>query len=398
MYDFVVIGGGIVGCSVAWQLLQARPDARIVLLEKESHLARHQTGHNSGVVHSGIYYPPGSLKAQFCVAGNAATTAFCQQHKLPFERTGKLLVATTPAELPRLQALQTRGQQMGLALRNINRSELLELEPAINGLGALLVPSTGIADYAAITRQLASLFSHAGGEVQLGAAVLGWHEEAGSITVSTAAGEVAARQVICCGGIQADRLAAMAGLAADFAMLPFRGEYFRLRAELNQLVKHLIYPVPDPDLPFLGVHLTRMTGGSITVGPNAVLGLARENYAKLGLNLRDMRDMLAFSGFWPLMGRHLRTGLAELKNSLFKPGYLALCRQYCPSLRLADLLPMECGIRAQAVTRNGQLIHDFLIKRTARSLHVCNAPSPAATAALPIGAHIVQLALGQGSE
>lgn len=395
MYDFVVIGGGIVGCSVAWQLQKAQPGARIALLEKESLLARHQTGHNSGVVHAGVYYAPGSLKAQFCQQGNAATSAFCEEHQIPFKRPGKLLVATRPAELPQMLALQARGQHMGLALRAVSASELRELEPAITGLGALLSPSTGIADYPAVTRQMAALFTQAGGTLQLGTSVTALREEAGSITVESTAGEFQTRQLICCGGIQADRLAALAGLDVDFAMLPFRGEYFRLKPALSEIVQHLIYPIPNPDLPFLGVHLTRMIDGSVSVGPNAVLGLARENYAKLGLDLRDLREMLGFAGFWPLLRGNLRTGLAELKNSLYKPGYLALCQQYCPSLRLGDLLPMECGIRAQAVTRSGALIHDFLIQHTARSLHVCNAPSPAATSAIPIGAHIAQLALQQ---
>ncbi|MFM9878815.1 MAG: L-2-hydroxyglutarate oxidase [Burkholderiaceae bacterium] len=395
MHDFLIIGGGIVGCSVAWQLLQAQPQARIALLEKEPVLARHQTGHNSGVVHSGIYYPPGSLKADFCRLGNAATFDFCEAHGLPSKRTGKLLVASSPAELPRMQALFERSQQLGIAARSLGSAELIEIEPAIIGVGAIHLASTGIADYPAITRQMAQLFGRAGGEIHLDTKVLSLHETAGSIRVATTTGEFDTRQLICCAGIQADRLAALAGLAVDFAMLPFRGEYFRLKAQHNLIVSHLIYPIPDPDLPFLGVHLTRMIDGSVTVGPNAVLGLAREAYPKLSLNWRDMGDMLAFKGFWPLLRSHLRTGLAEMKNSLYKPGYLALCQRYCPSLRLADLEPMECGIRAQAVTLGGQLIHDFLIKRTARSLHVCNAPSPAATSAIPIGAHIVQLILGK---
>ncbi len=397
MYDYLIIGGGIVGCSVAWQLLQAQPGARIALLEKEAALSRHQTGHNSGVVHSGIYYAPGSLKADFCKRGNAATLAFCQTHGLPFERTGKLLVATAQAELPRMLALLERAQYLGIAARQISAPELRQLEPAIAGVAAILVPATGITDYPAITRQMAALFVQSGGEVMLGSAVTGIQEDAQHITVNTAADALKTRQLICCAGLQADRMAALAGINVDFAVLPFRGEYFRLDARHNATTQHLIYPIPDPNLPFLGVHLTRMIDGSVSVGPNAVLGLAREGYAKFSLNARDLRDMLGFPGLWPLLRSHLRAGFGEVKNSLSRRGYLALCRKYCPSLTLADLQPMQCGIRAQAVSANGQLIHDFLIKETARSLHLCNAPSPAATSAIPIGQHIVQRLLAKNA-
>lgn len=389
VYDYLIIGGGIVGCSVAWQLQQAQPAARIALLEKEALLSAHQTGHNSGVVHAGIYYAPGSLKADFCRQGNAQTLAFCRQYGIPVQITGKLLVATSAGELPRMQALYQRSQALQLKTTLISASELRDLEPAIAGVGAIRVASSAITDYPAIAQKMAALFEQAGGHARRGVQVTGLHERADAITVQTRQGEFTTRHLVACAGIQADRIAAMSGLATDFAMLPFRGEYYRLHARHNAIVQHLIYPIPDPALPFLGVHLTRMIDGSVTVGPNAVLGLAREGYAKLAFNAQDTLDMLRFRGFWPLMRMHLKTGLPELKNSLYKSGYLALCQRYCPSLTLDDLQPMACGIRAQAVMANGQLVHDFLIRQTARSLHVCNAPSPAATSALPIGRYLV---------
>ncbi|MGY8904210.1 MAG: L-2-hydroxyglutarate oxidase [Burkholderiales bacterium] len=397
MYDYLIIGGGIVGCSVAWQLQQEKPAARIALLEKEAAWSAHQTGHNSGVVHAGIYYAPGSLKADFCRQGNAQTLAFCRQHGVPVQVTGKLLVATSAGELPRMQALYQRSQQLQLNATLIDADELHRLEPAIAGVGAIRVPSSAITDYPAITQKMAALFEQAGGHALRGVQVCALHERPDAITVQTSQGEFTTRHLVACAGIQADRIAAMSGLAADFAMLPFRGEYYRLHARHNTIVQHLIYPIPDPALPFLGVHLTRMIDGSVTVGPNAVLSLAREGYAKLAFNAQDTLDMLRFKGFWPLMRQHFKTSLPELKNSLYKRGYLALCQRYCPSLALADLQPMACGIRAQAVSANGQLIHDFLIKETARSLHLCNAPSPAATSAIPIGQHIVQRLLAKTS-
>lgn len=397
MYDYLVIGGGIVGASTAMQLGEAYPDARIALIEKEDSLAAHQTGHNSGVIHAGVYYAPGSMKARFCRAGVEATVAFSRRHDIPVVQCGKMIVATEPEELPRMDALKARAEQNGLRIARLGPEELREREPNVRGRGALFVSVTGIADYPAITRAMGEVIAAQGGEVHLGAAVRRIQEDAGGVSVETDARSFRTRQLIVCGGLQADRLARMAGLAADFAIVPFRGEYYRLAPRHDRIVNSLIYPVPDPEVPFLGVHLTRMIGGFVTVGPNAVLGLAREGYRKTEVSLRDMAAMAGYAGFWRVMAKNLSHGLGEARNSLSLRRYLSLCQRYAPDLELSDLLPYPAGIRAQAVSHDGTLVHDFLIKQTSRMLHVCNAPSPAATSALPIGAHIVKT-LAQAQE
>jgi len=389
LFDFVVVGGGIVGCSVAWQLLQAQPGARVLLLEKEAATAVHQTGHNSGVIHAGIYYAPGSLKAQLCKQGSAATYAFCDTHGIVYERCGKLLVATNDTELERMQALLARGRQAGLEVEALTQDALKAREPRIAGLGAIFVPSTGIVDYRRVTAKMVELFGSMGGMVELGSQVTAIAEDADHVDLQTTKGPVRTRHLVVCAGAQADRMARMAGLDVDFAIVPFRGEYFRLRPELSGVTRSLIYPIPDPELPFLGIHLTRMIDGSVTVGPNAVLGFAREGYPKLSVNARDLWDMATFPGLWKLLPAQWRNAVHEFGNSLFRNGYLQECRKYCPELQLDDLRPYPAGIRAQAVSRDGQLIHDFLIRQTARMTHVCNAPSPAATSAIPIGRHIL---------
>lgn len=388
-----VIGGGIVGMATALQLQQRHPHLCVTVLEKEPTAALHQTGRNSGVIHAGIYYAPGSLKAEFCRRGLAATLAFSRKHEIAVETCGKLLVAARGDEIPRMQALAERGAQNGLNLRSVSQTELAEIEPHITGFGALLSPATGIADYPAITQKMADLLVEAGGEVRYDARVMGIHERAEQVTVTLADGsEVTSTHLVVCAGLGADRLAALCGLADDFAIVPFKGEYFRLAPRHDQIVRHLIYPIPDPELPFLGVHLTRMIDGYVTVGPNAVLSLAREDYRKLGINLSDMLAMARFPGFWRAIGANLGSGLAEMRRSLSKRLYLESCRRYCPSLELGDLLPHPPGIRAQAVMRDGTLVHDFLIRNTARTVHVCNAPSPAATSAIPIAEHVANLA------
>ncbi|MFN3170016.1 MAG: L-2-hydroxyglutarate oxidase [Hyphomicrobiales bacterium] len=393
--DYLVIGGGIVGLSTAMQLAKSYPDATVRVLEKEDRLAAHQTGRNSGVIHAGVYYAPGSLKAKFCRAGVDATIAFCTRHQIPFEQCGKLLVATTPVELERMDALEERCRANGLDPERLSADQLKAREPNITGLGALFVRVTGIVDYPAMARAMAKELAEAGGEVVLGCTVTGIAEGPDTVSVATSTGLYEARQLVVCGGLQADRLAKMAGVDVDFQIVPFRGEYYRLNARHNSIIKHLIYPIPDPDLPFLGVHLTRMIDGSVTVGPNAVLGFAREGYPKGSLNAGDVAAMLGFSGFWKVMGKNLGSGIAEFRNSLSKRRYLKLCQKYAPSLTLDDLEPYPAGIRAQAVMKDGTLVHDFLIKQTPRTLHVCNAPSPAATSSLPIGEHLVSLVAGQ---
>ena len=390
IYDLCVIGGGIVGLAAAAKFREAYPGAGILVLEKESGVARHQTGHNSGVIHSGIYYAPGSFKAELCRKGAAETVAFCQAHGIPYEVCGKLLVATNAAELARMDQLFQRARENKVEAERLDAAELRRREPNISGLGALFVPSTGIVDYAQICEAMARDLRNAGGRIELGAEVTGIAETVEYVTVTAGGAEWKARHLIVCCGLQADRLAKLAGLPADFQIVPFRGEYYRLPPSKNGIVKALIYPVPDPALPFLGIHLTRMIDGGVTVGPNAVLGWSREGYPKFSFSPGDAAAFLRFPGFWRLMARHVGSGVRELRNSLSKSRYLAECRKYCPSLQLADLTPYRAGIRAQAVLRDGTLVHDFIFEETPRTLHVCNAPSPAATSALPIGAMIVE--------
>ena len=389
--DFIVIGGGIIGLSTAMQLTDRYPGRAVIVLEKEEQVATHQTGHNSGVIHAGVYYAPGSLKAEFCKRGVDATIAFCTKHQIPFEQCGKLLVATTPLELERMTALFERCVQNGLSPQRMTVEDLKEREPNITGLGAFFTPTTGIVDYVAMARRMARSIGDAGGKVLTQHRVRDISETDADVTIVTDRGAFQAKHLVVCGGAQADRLTRMAGLETDFRIVPFRGEYYRLHPRHNNVVRHLIYPIPDPDLPFLGVHLTRMIDGSVTVGPNAVLGFAREGYTKGSIDLADVGDMIRFRGFWNVARKTWRSGVSEFRNSLSKRRYLELCRKYCPALELDDLEPYEAGIRAQAVLRDGTLVHDFLIRETGRSVHVCNAPSPAATSSLPIGAHLVDL-------
>jgi L-2-hydroxyglutarate oxidase len=395
-YDHVVVGGGIVGAATAWTLTTRYPGRRVLLLEKEDRVGRHQTGHNSGVIHSGIYYAPGSLKAELCRAGVRATEQFAEEHGIPWRRVGKLLVACDRKELAGMQALAERAKVNQIPATLLSAAELREREPRVTGLGALHIHTTGITDYGAITRRLAELVEKAGGTVLLGSLLTGIDERADGVTLSTTRGEVRGDQVVFCVGIHADRVAAMAGLDVDFAMVPFRGEYYDVRAERAGLVSRLIYPIPDPELPFLGVHLTPSIDGGLNVGPNAVLGLAREGYPKLSFDGRDFLDIVRFPGMWKVARTNVRTGAREMRNSLSKRSYLKLCQRYCPDLRLDDLTPREAGIRAQAVMRDGSFVHDFLLRDTARTLHVINAPSPAATSALPIAGMIVDRVAGVG--
>ncbi|MFO7647850.1 L-2-hydroxyglutarate oxidase [Halomonas campaniensis] len=389
MYDFIIIGGGILGMSTAMQLAERYPDRRMLLLEKEEGPARHQTGHNSGVIHAGVYYTPGSLKARFCLEGNRATKAFCERHAIPYDECGKLLVATSELERERMRALWERTAANGLEREWLEADALREREPNIRGLGAIFVPSTGIVDYARVAEAMATEFERRGGQVAYGHRVTGLEERHGEVVVSTSAGEFSCRYLISCSGLMADRVVRMLGRDPGFTICPFRGEYYRLPAQHNHIVNHLIYPIPDPAMPFLGVHLTRMIDGSVTVGPNAVLAFKREGYRKIDLSLPDMARMFTNPGILKVLGANLRPGLRELRNSLFKSGYLEEVRKYCPSLTLEDLGEYPAGVRAQAVSRDGRLIDDFLFVNTRRTVNVCNAPSPAATSALPIGAHIV---------
>ncbi|HHP7236259.1 MAG TPA: L-2-hydroxyglutarate oxidase [Desulfobacterales bacterium] len=387
-YDFVLVGGGIVGVSTAWQLKKTHPGAGILLLEKESSLAQHQTGHNSGVIHAGVYYQPGSLKAEFCKRGAADTLAFCREHELPVEQCGKLLVATDETELQRMEALERRCVQNGIETRRISESELKKREPNIIGLGAIFVPATGITDYRAITRKMAELFVSLGGRLRTGVEVNALQESSGRVSIQAGNRRIEAKYLLVCGGLMADRLAKRMGISVDFQIVPFRGEYYRLTSRHNRIVRHLIYPIPDPELPFLGVHLTRMIDGSVTVGPNAVIGWKREGYGRVNIDIRDCAEMLTFPGFWRVVSGNFISGLSEMRDSVFKGGYLKRIHKYCPMLTLQDLKPYPAGIRAQAVKKDGSLVHDFLFAESAQSLHVCNAPSPAATSAIPIGDYL----------
>lgn len=387
-YDFLVIGGGIVGAATAWRLLQVFPGRRVVVLEKEADVACHQTGRNSGVIHAGVYYAPGSLKARFCREGLEATIAFCREHDVPWQQCGKLLVATDAQELTRMRALRERCEQNGIEVLQLDAAALREREPDIVGRGALYVAATGMTDYARLTRKLLELFRAGGGEVRTASEVMRIDERADRVHVQTDVEEFNARHLVVCAGAMSDRLARMQGLPVDFQIVPFRGEYFRLRAD-SATLRHHIYPIPDPGLPFLGIHLTRMIDGGITVGPNAVLAPGREAYGKRRFDWRDLLETAVFPGFWRMLPQHWRAGAAELRNSVWVADYLREVQKYCPRLQLADLQSHPSGIRAQAVDRSGRLLQDFLLLESARSLHVCNAPSPAATSALPIARHIV---------
>ena len=383
-YDFAIIGAGIVGLAAAREILRARPRSSIIILEKERAVAWHQTGHNSGVIHAGIYYAPGSLKARFCREGAAATKPFCAEQGIKFENCGKLLVATNDGERAQMEALFERAKQNGIEAERIDAVGLRRLEPNITGTGALLVPSTGIVDYKLVAAAFAQIATAKGADLQLGTEIIAIREDPHAVEISTRGQSWRARSLIVCAGLQSDRLAKLAGMRIDHRIVPFRGEFYTLPKSRAGLINRLIYPIPDPKLPFVGIHLTRTIDGRIIVGPNAVLGFAREGYGKFSFSPRDVIDYLAFPGFWKVVGTHLASGVEEMRNSLWKQGYLAQCRKYCPSLSLADLEPGLTGIRAQAVLRDGTLVHDFLFAETARMLHVCNAPSPAATSAIPI--------------
>ena len=394
-YDITVIGGGIVGVSTALALKKQFTDADILLLEKENRFAAHQTGHNSGVIHAGVYYQPGSLKADFCRRGSRATIDFCSEHNLPFTRCGKLLVATNAVEVERMQALEKRCVKNKIQVHRIDRQELARREPQIQGLGALMVPATAICDFGKITQKMAALFQALGGETKTGQDIINVKESSDQVILSTRHQAFFTRYVIACGGLMADRLAKKMHIPINFAIIPFRGEYYRLPTLRSHIVSHLIYPIPDPDLPFLGVHLTPMIDGSITVGPNAVMGFKREGYGRMNMDTTDIADMISFPGFWKVMAKNLGSGIKEQMDSVWKSGYLKRIRKYCPSLTLKDLLPWPAGIRAQAVMKDGSLVHDFLFARSPRSLHVCNAPSPAATSAIPIGQYLRDQAIDQ---
>ena len=388
IFDYAIVGGGIVGLSTALALTERFPRKRIVLLEKEQALAAHQTGHNSGVIHSGIYYAPGSFKARFARAGNLSMQAFCQAHGIDYEMCGKVIVATRPQELPLLENLRQRGLQNELAIEQLDAAQLREIEPHVNGLAALRVPSAGIVNYTQVCETLARLLQQRGGEIRLGTPVERIDQHSDHAELIAPFSTTSTRFLINCAGLHSDRITRLARADAGLQIVPFRGEYFELKPSAQSLVKHLIYPVPNPSFPFLGVHFTRMIGGGIEAGPNAVLALAREGYRKTDVNLRDLAEVLAFPGFRKLARRYWREGAAEMWRSMSKAAFVRSLQQLIPAITADDLQPAAAGIRAQALKADGSLVDDFHVVPGERSIHVCNAPSPAATASLEIGRYV----------
>lgn len=389
IYDTTIIGGGIVGISTAWQIKQRYPHRRILLMEKEPAFTPHQSGHNSGVIHAGVYYLPGSLKAQLCREGNKRTFAFCKEHGIAHERCGKLLVATNEREFAWMGDLFKRVQQNRIHVIRLNQKQLNEMEPNISGMGALFVRDTGIVDFKQVARRMAELFQAGGGECLLNTELKSIDEKNDIVRLRTSHGDMQTRYLIACAGLMSDRIVRMLGIQPDYQIIPFRGEYYQLPFSKRRIIQHLIYPIPDPELPFLGIHLTRMIDGNITVGPNAVLGLKREGYRKGDIDFYDIGEMITYKGFWNVMRRNLKSGLTEFKNSWIKRAYLKEVRKYYPGIELNDLQPYPAGVRAQAVDKDGVLLHDFVFVKTRRTFHICNAPSPAATSAIPIGEYIV---------
>ena len=391
-YDVAIIGGGIVGLATALALSERHPRAAVVILEKEGGVARHQTGHNSGVIHAGIYYRPGSYKATLCVEGVRLLTAFCDANGVAYERCGKVIVATGADELPRLGTLLERGTANGVpGLRMIEPDELREIEPHARAVRALHSPHTAIVDYGAVARAMARRLATHGVEIRLRAAVRAIARDGGHLRIDTTGGGVSARHLINCAGLHADAVARSMGVQPPVRIIPFRGEYYTLRPACR-LVRGLIYPVPDPEFPFLGVHFTKRISGEIEAGPNAVLAFAREGYRLRTINVRELLGVLGYRGFWAMARRYWRTGTYEFYRSLSKRAFVRALQRLVPAVRDPDLVPGGAGVRAQAVRPDGALVDDFTITETPNAIHVLNAPSPAATASLAIGAHIAALA------
>jgi L-2-hydroxyglutarate oxidase len=384
-HDIALIGGGLVGLATALALGRRRPDLRLLVLEKESDWASHQSGHNSGVIHSGVYYPPGSLKARYAIDGNRSMAAFCAAQGIPFDICGKLIVATDPADLARLTMLYERGLAHGLELTRLGPEEVRDIEPHVSCLAAIRVASAGIADYRLVARRIAELVAAQGGDLKLGTRVDAIRAVAGGFALETTGGAFEVGALVNCGGLFSDRLARKGGIEPEARIVPFRGEYYELVPSRQHLIKHLVYPVPNPDFPFLGVHFTRMIDGRIHAGPNAVLALKREGYRKSDVSLSDAAESLLYPGFWRLAGRHYREGFLEIVRSLSKAVFVRSLQRLVPEITADDLKPSPAGVRAQALAPDGRLVDDFRIHVGPRAIHVCNAPSPAATASLEIG-------------
>lgn len=389
MYDFAVIGGGIVGLSTAMTLGQQYPSAKILVLEKESRWAFHQTGNNSGVIHSGIYYKPGSYKAKFCRDGAQSMVDFCRSHNIPHEICGKVIIATQEKELPQLETLYQRGLENGLEVARLTKEEVLEYEPHVDCIAGVRVVSTGIADYKQVCQKYAELAGAQGADLRLNTRVNRMVETAAGRVLETNQGSFEAKYVINCAGLQSDRVAKMGNVDPQAKIIPFRGEYYELTPAKRHLVKGLIYPVPNPDFPFLGVHFTRMIDGSVHAGPNAVLSLKREGYKKTDFDLRDFVEVMTFPGFWKLAAKNADEGIQEIIRSFSKAAFVRSLQRLIPEVQMEDVVPTHAGVRAQALMNDGKLVDDFLIIDGKNSMHVCNAPSPAATSSLEIGKAIV---------
>lgn len=395
-YDVIVAGAGLIGLATAYAVLQARPGTRLAVLEKEPAVASHQSGRNSGVIHSGLYYRPGSAKASYAVRGAEATLRFCAEHDVPARRTGKLVVAVTPAELPALGVLEERGGANGVPVRRLDAAEAKEFEPDVACVAALHVASTGVCDYPAMARALAAEIARLGGSVRLATPLTGLHAAGGDLTVTTTTEVLRTRVLVNCAGLQADRVARLQpGADVPVRIVPFRGEYAELGPAAAARVRGLVYPVPDPALPFLGVHLTRGVDGVVHAGPNAVPALAREGYSWGRVSAAELADTLAWPGAWRLARGYARTGVAEVRRSLSKRRFAAEVARLLPGVTAADLRPAPAGVRAQAVDRQGRLVDDFLVVEHGPAVHVLNAPSPAATACLPIGEDVARRALAR---
>jgi (S)-2-hydroxyglutarate dehydrogenase len=388
VHDYVIIGGGIVGLATAMAVGNKHPEASILVLEKEQDLAQHQTGRNSGVIHSGIYYKPGSLKARFAREGNRSMVEFCREHGIKHEVCGKVIVATKTSELSLLDSLFQRGLDHGLAVARLAPEQVRETEPYVRCLGGVRVPSTGIVNYRQVSTKYVELIKLRGGMVQAGTRVDRLREVNGTQVIETSRGEFEAGFVINCAGLFSDRIARLGGLDPGAKIVPFRGEYYEMVPERRYLVKSLVYPVPNPDFPFLGVHFTRMIDDSVHAGPNAVLAFKREGYRRMDINCADLFETLTFPGFWNLVRKHYRDGMTEMLRSVSKRAFVKGLQQLIPELTEDDLVPTHSGVRAQALMADGKLVDDFLIVTGKNSIHVCNAPSPAATASLEIGRFI----------
>jgi L-2-hydroxyglutarate oxidase len=393
-FDVTIVGGGIVGLATTYRLLEARPHLKVLLVEKEARLAAHQTGNNSGVLHSGLYYKPGSAKAQCAVQGLQQMLAFCRDHGVAYEQCGKIVVATCEAELPRLESLWERGNANGLlGLRKLNPAQIKEIEPHANGLAAIHVPQEGIVDYPGVCEKLGESIQRAGGEIRLGTRLLKAVPQAGAWTLETSGGEIATKFVITCGGLQADRLVRAAGQRPTAKIVPFRGEYYQIKRERQHLVRHLIYPVPDPKFPFLGVHFTRLVKGGVEAGPNAVLAFAREGYKWTTINPKDLAESLLFPGLWRFLAKYPSMCGYEVRRSFSKAEFTRSLQKLVPEIRAEDLETGGAGVRAQAMLPEGKLVEDFHFAEDRGIVHVLNAPSPAATASLALGRKIVEKVL-----